>query len=211
MSLARLKEKSIAKPIVLTYKGQESSFDHAKIDRFKLYGKKRRLPLDQNGNECQRASLMDDGSLILKSGMTAQGYFTKNEKWIPNKDLIGLSLDKKPLDLKPSTLGVVTEMQLQDGLEELADLSVQSIYSLDPIEIADKTKSLLDTGNVFRFAFNYRADYNEETGFLLKNKEGHFALIGTPSSSEWAELEQIVTEDFDENLTEDEDIDFEMF
>ena len=196
---------------MLTYKGEESSFDHTKIDRSKLYGKKRRLPLDQDGNECQRASLMDDGSLILTSGMTAQGYFTKNEKWIPNKDLVGLSLDKKPLDLKPSTLGVVTEMELQDDLEDLAGLSVQSIYSLEPIEIADKTKSLLDSGNVFRFAFNYRADYNEETGYLLKNREGHFALIGTPSSSEWAELEQIVTEDFDENLTEDEDIDFEMF
>jgi len=154
---------------------------------------------------------MDDGSLILKSGMTAQGYFTKNEKWIPNKDLVGLSLDKKPLDLKPSTLGVATEMTLQDELEDLADLSVQSIYSLEPIEIADKTKSLFDSGNVFRFAFNYRADYHKETGYILKNKEGYFALIGIPSSSEWLELEQIVKEDFDENLTEQEDIDFEMF
>jgi hypothetical protein len=206
-----LKEKNIAKPIVLTYKGEESSFDHTKIDRSKLYGKKRRIPLDQDGNECQRASLMDDGSLILTSGMTAQGYFTKNEKWIPNKDLVGLSLDKKPLDLKPSTLGVATEMELQDDLEDLADLSVQSIYSLEPIEIADKTKSLLDSGNIFRFAFNYRADYNEETGYLLKNSEGHFALIGTPSLSEWTELKQIATDDFYENLTEDEDIDFEMF
>jgi len=154
---------------------------------------------------------MDDGSLILRSGMTAQGYFTKNEKWIPNKDLVGLSLDKKPLDLKPSTLGVITEMELQDDLKDLADLSVQSIYSLEPIEIADKAKSLLDSGNIFRFDFNYRADYNEETGYLLKNSEGHFALIGTPCLSEWTELQQIATEDFYENLTEDEDIDFEMF
>ena len=35
--------------------------------------------------------------------------------------------------------------------------------------------------------------------------------IGTPSLSEWTELQQIATEDFYENLTEDEDIDFEMF
>jgi hypothetical protein len=195
----------------LSYANEESSFDHRKIDRSKLYGKKRRIAIDQDGNECQKASLMDDGSLILKSGMIAQGYFTTNEKWIPNKDLIGLSPDNRPLDLKPSTLGVATEMELQDQLEGLADLSVQSIYSLEPIAIADKTKTLLDAGKVFRFGFNYRADYNEETGYLLKNKEGYFALIGTPSSSEWAELEQIVTEDFDDNLIEDDDIDFEMF
>ena len=154
---------------------------------------------------------MDDGSLILKSGMTAQGYFSGSEKWIPNKELIGLSPDNKALELKPSTLGVATEMELQDQLEGLADLSVQSIYSLEPIAIADKTTALLDAGKVFRFGFNYRADYNEETGYLLKNKEGYFALIGTPSSSEWAELEQIATEDFDDNLIEDDDIDFEMF
>ena len=200
----------MAKPIILSYGNEESHFNHLKIDRSKLYGKKRRLALDQEGNECQRTSLMDDGSLILKSGMTAQGYFTTNDKWVPNKDLIGLDLDGKPLDLKPSTLGVATEMELQEQLEDLADLSVGSIYSLEPIELADETKSLLDSGCVFRFPFNYRADYNVETGYLLKNKEGYFALIGTPSTSEWAELEQIAMEDFDETLIE-EDIDFEMF
>ena len=201
----------MAKPIILSYGNEESHFNHLKIDRSKLYGKKRRLALDQEGNECQRASLMDDGSLILKSGMTAQGYFTTNDKWVPNKDLIGLDLDGKTLDLKPSTLGVATEMELQEQLEDLADLSVGSIYSLEPIELADETKSLLDSGCVFRFPFNYRADYNEETGYLLKNREGYFALIGTPGTSEWAELEQIAMEDFDETLIEEEDIDFEMF
>jgi len=153
---------------------------------------------------------MGDGSLILKSGMTAQGYFTASDKWVPNKDLTGLDLGGKPLDLKPSTLGVATEMELLDQLEDLADLSVSSIYSLEPIKIADETQPLLDSGCVFRFPFNYRADYNEETGYLLKNKEGYFALIGTPSVSEWAELEQVAVEDFDETLIE-EDIDFEMF
>ena len=73
---------------------------------------------------------MDDGSLILKSGMTAQGYFTTNDKWVPNKDLIGLDLDGKTLDLKPSTLGVATEMELQEQLEDLADLSVQNYSKL---------------------------------------------------------------------------------
>ena len=72
---------------------------------------------------------MDDGSLILKSGMTAQGYFSGSEKWIPNKELIGLSPDNKPLELKPSTLGVATEMELQDQLEGLADLSVPVSYT----------------------------------------------------------------------------------
>ena len=36
----------MAKPIVISYKGKESSFDHGKLDRAKLYGKKKRIALD---------------------------------------------------------------------------------------------------------------------------------------------------------------------
>ena len=38
----------MAKPIVISYKGKESSFDHAKLDRAKLYGKKKRIALDSD-------------------------------------------------------------------------------------------------------------------------------------------------------------------
>ena len=36
----------MAKPIVISYKGKESSFDHGKLGRAKLYGKKKRIALD---------------------------------------------------------------------------------------------------------------------------------------------------------------------
>ena len=167
--------------------------------------------MDPKGHECQRASLMDDGSLILRSGMTAQGYFTEKDKWVPSKDLIGLDLDGKPIQITPSTLGVATQMEEQVELESLMDLCVDSIYLLEPIDLAEKTESFLESGGVFRFSFNYRADYHAETGYLLKNKEGYFALIGNPSGSEWMELKQITTETFEDDLSGEEYIDFDMF
>ena len=110
--------------------------------------------MDPKGHECQRASLMDDGSLILRSGMTAQGYFTEKDKWVPSKDLIGLDLDGKPIQITPSTLGVATQMEEQVELESLMDLCVDSIYLLEPIDLAEKTESFLESGGVFRFSFN---------------------------------------------------------
>lgn len=39
----------MAKPIVLAFEGSESSFDHAKLDRARLYGARKCIPLDQKG------------------------------------------------------------------------------------------------------------------------------------------------------------------
>ena len=64
----------MAKPIVVSLEGIESSFDHAKVERAQLYGARRRLPLDSTGEACIKAGLTTDGLYLLQAGMTAQGY-----------------------------------------------------------------------------------------------------------------------------------------
>ena len=76
---------------------------------------------------------------------------------------------------------------------------------LDP----DLQKRLLG-GEVFRFPFNYRADYNAETAFLIGNKSGFFALVGQPAPGEWCELETVAAETYDD-AGDDDELDFEMF
>jgi len=39
----------MAKAIVVAFNGEESSFAFAKLDRSRLYGARRRVPLDQSG------------------------------------------------------------------------------------------------------------------------------------------------------------------
>ena len=80
----------MAKPIIVTLGGVESRFDHEKLDRAKLYGKRQRQVLDPGGQRCEKAELTRDGTLLVRSGMTAQGYFDEGGAWIPNRDLVGL-------------------------------------------------------------------------------------------------------------------------
>ena len=200
----------MASPIVLTFNGETARFQHKKLDRSKLYGKRHRLPLDADGNRCEKAEITDDGELLIRTGMTAQGYFDDVGCWVPNSELVAISEDGEVLEKIESTLGVESEMT-EATPEELLDLKVSSIYMLDPEEISDGFKDLLSDGSLFRFTFNYRTDYHAETAFLVCNDQGWFAIIGNPVETKWLSLDQIVDETIEEDDEDDGDLDFEMF
>jgi len=203
----------MAKPIIVSHKGRESSFEFRKLSRSKLYGRKQRIPVGPDGEKCTRASLTLDGSLMLLSGMTAQGYFSENGDWIPNKELVGLDADGKEVAQQPSTLGVVQKLRGPLTSQEILDLRTASVYILDPGEVDPALQKAMDAGDVFGFDFNYRANYQMEQACLLSNKEGVFVLVGQPAEPEWCELESVATispqAETDED--EEEDLDFEMF
>lgn len=201
----------MAKPIVVSYQGAEAKFDHQRVDRAKLYGRRRRIPLDPEGKACQRADLSDDGSVLVSAGMTSQGYFDKgDDRWIPTKELVGLDGDDKPVERRDSTLGVAQEAKLTDP-ETLLDLQVLSVYMLDKLELPDALATELAKGSIFTFPFNYRADFHAETAFLLENEEGYFAIVGNPTQPAWLSLEQVIEESATEDDEDADDLDFEMF
>ena len=200
----------MAKLILINYQGEEAQFSHKKVDRSKLYGSRKRIPLDPAGENCQRCELSDDGSTLIMSGMTSQGYFDSDINWIPNKELIGMDSSGKALDKIPATLGVAQDGVLSE-LEPLLDLAVDSIYQLDPEEVPQSIQTVLESGKAISFPFNYREDYHAESAYLVLNDEGYFALIGNPIKPEWMELDQIVEETFESESEEGDDLDFEMF
>ena len=200
----------MGKEILINYQGEEAQFSHKKVDRSKLYGSRKRIPLDPMGENCQRCELSDDGSTLIMSGMTSQGYFDSDINWIPNKELIGMDSSGKVLDKVPATLGVAQDAVISE-LESLLDLAVDSVYQLDPEEVPQSIQTVLESGKVFNFPFNYREDYHAESAYLVLNDEGYFALIGNPVKPEWMELEQIVEESFESEAEDDDDLDFEMF
>mgnify|MGYP001331914695 FL=1 len=200
----------MAKLILINYQGEEAQFSHKKVDRSKLYGSRKRIPLDPSGENCLRCELSDDGSILIMSGMTSQGYFDSDINWIPNKELIGMDSSGKVLDKVPATLGVAQDGVLSE-LEPLLDLAVDSIYQLDPEEVPQSIQTVLESGKAISFPFNYREDYHAESAYLVLNDEGYFALIGNPIKPEWMELDQIVEETFESESEEDDDLDFEMF
>jgi len=89
----------MAKPIVVSIDGIESSFDHIKLDRKRLYGERRRVPLDLTGEPCVKSALTSDGLYLLQSGMTAQGYFDESGRWLQKSQLVGIGSDGQALEL----------------------------------------------------------------------------------------------------------------
>ncbi|MCB9755702.1 MAG: hypothetical protein H6713_37705 [Myxococcales bacterium] len=201
----------MAKPIIVKNGGATSSFKIRKLDRSKLYGKRQRQTLDPDGRRCERAELTRDGSMLVRSGMTAQAYFDDGGKWVPNSDLVGIGQDGKPVPLSPSTLGVAQALIGPVDPTEVFDLNLRSVYVLEPEDLDTALELQLKKGKVFKFPFNYRSDYNAETAYLVGNKEGYFALIGHPGLSEWCELETVAVDTFDGDDDDDDDLDFEMF
>lgn len=199
----------MAKPICVTYNGATSSFGHAKLDRHKLYGRRQRVVLDPRGETCERARLTDDGAILVRSGMSAQAYFDERGHWVPNSELVGLSPDGNPVERIGSTLGVEVEAR-EASPEEVLDLNVRAVYMLAPEDVDAALTAALEAGKMFAFNYSYRGGYNVETGVIVHNKNGLFAMIGTAGESEWCKLEQLPIETFEDD-DDDDDLDFEMF
>lgn len=196
------------RPIVVTFSGKNSEFSFKKLERRKLYGSKKRIPLDKDDQPCKRAAITEDGEFLLKTGMVTQGYFDSSETWVPNKNLVGL-LDGVVVEKNESTLGVAQQLEAVEP-SVLLDCRILSTYLLDEQNIDEALAKALDEGQLYRFCFNYRADYHAETGFLLKNSEGYFALVGIPAESTWQAPSAPPPIDDDEDELDD-DLDFEMF
>ena len=205
------RKTAVARRIIVTLDGAESKLGYSRLDRAKLYATRKRLPLDADGNVCKRAELSDDGSMLISSGMTGQGYFDDTARWIPNKELVGLDQDGKEVELQPSTLDkpqVLTEVEP----EALLDSTTANVYMIEPDEIDEALRTALDAGKIYRFDFNSRADYHMETAYLVANEHGVFVLLGDTQDTPWCVLEQpSLLADADDEEDDDTELDFDMF
>ncbi|MBX3250199.1 MAG: hypothetical protein KF901_23675 [Myxococcales bacterium] len=202
----------MARQVIVSLGGAKSTFDIAKVDRSKLYGQRKRLHLDPEGRPCTRAALTEDGSTLIQSGMTAQGYFDSAGRWVPNKELVGLDAEGNPLPEVPSTLGVEQKLEGPVPPERVLDLRVLSVYALDPVEVDDALLASLRNGDVYALPFNYRADYRAEDALLLANDAGDaFALVGYLTDPAWRDPEERIPTFEADDGDDDGDLDFEMF
>ena len=200
----------MAKTINISYKGETAVFGYKPIDRGVLYGKRRRVPFDGEGNECVKSSLLEDGSLLIKSGMTAQGYFTPDKVWVAQGDLEAINPDGSTPELFPATVGeevVATELSPIDAL----NIRFGTTYALEAETLSEGIKKELDSGVILTFPFNPRADYEVETGILVANENGYFALIGQKAEYEFVGLASVVSVAEEANSDTSDDLDFEMF
>lgn len=197
----------MAKPIVASLSGKEYSFNLSKIDRTKIYGSKKRVALDSQGRFCTRAALSSDGAHLLLTGMTAQAYFKQDGHLVAKQEMVGITPDGKLVEQIPSTLGVAQNLEGPVNPSEVLSLEVESIYFLESIDPASELLDKLNSGEIYKLPINYSAGLDMETGYLMANDEGCFAVVGKPAQTQWIESATLfesveATEDAD-------DLDFE--
>lgn len=198
----------MAKGLVVSLNGTVSSFAIDKVERARLYGVRRRLAVDGKGRTCTRASLTDDGEVLLRAGMTAQGWFDTDGRQVEQKAIGAEDSDGKPLELVPSTLGVEQSLEGPVDAREVLDLSLTAVFRITPEALDESLAKSLADGQFWRLPFNYRPDYRCETGYLVQNPDGIFVLVGVPAPAKYLEPQAPpppVNDDEDEG-----DLDFEM-
>lgn len=198
----------MARGFVVRLGEEESTFALSKIDRDKLYGRKDRLVVDENGKTCAPAYLTSDGVGLIPSGGAAYLYTDEAFDVVERTELVGVDAAGARLPLIPSTLGVAQALKEIDPGRVL-DHVVTSVYALVPETLSPGLAAKLDAGGVFETRFNWREDYSDAPAFLLKNTEGYFALVAVPTTFEFLQREALAETSVGEDDVEG-DLDFGM-
>jgi len=198
--------------IVVSYAGEESAFKFAKVDRAKLYGRKERVILDENGQRCVPAYLTADGAALVPPGGTAHVYVDEAFETIERSLLSAVDDEGKKLETTPSTLGVAQALEPVRA-ERLLDHLVSSVYQLEAETLGSALQKALADGDLFECRYNYRDGYDPDALFLLQNEEGVFALVARPTgfgfiAREAPPVEETAAGDEADDL--DDDLDFSM-
>lgn len=197
----------MSRGLVFDWDGDVVSFELNRIERAQLYGTRRRVAVDESGTVCTRASMTADGSVIIRPGMTAQGWFTDEGEQVESAEIAAVGPSGEPLTLHPSTIGVAQKLEGPVDAKDVLDLAIDSVFGLSTDSIPTSLLAALDAGKVFRFTYCYRPDPVPQVGFLIANAEGVFAVVGQPVPCPWATREQSVQDGED---ADDDELDFEM-
>lgn len=100
-----------------------------RVDRGKLYGRRERVILDENGERCVPAFLTPDGAALVPPGGTAHIYVDESFDTVDRGDLRAVDEEGNEVDLVASTLGVSQALEPVRP-ERLLDHVVTSVYEL---------------------------------------------------------------------------------
>ena len=97
-------------------------------------------------------------------------------------------------------------------IDEYLSMAVKSVYQLQMDENKEALLKALNSGKIYFFVFNYRADYEGDDAFLISNGTDVFAITGMRSDLEFIGLEDYEQELVpEETQVEEDDMDFAMF
>jgi len=200
----------MAKSIALTLGAEASSFSFVRLDRDKLYGRKERQIVDQDGRRCASAYLSSDGAALVPSGGLALLYVDEGFATIERSTLRAVDDQGADVPLVPSTLGIEQELEGPIAPQRLLDHAIHTVYQLQSETLGAQLAEALGSGDIFCAPFNFRDDYQRQMLFLLRNDTGTFALIGSPRGFAYVSREVAPDAAADEADDLADDLDFTM-
>ncbi|MDA9266960.1 hypothetical protein N9P66_01175 [Salibacteraceae bacterium] len=181
-----------------------------KVDRKKIYGWSTIEVFDQNGSKCKLAGLAE-GQFVMPSGSTALVSLNSKGETVSKDTLIGIDSDGKKVEKVPSIYDQKVMLR-EASVDEYLAMAVKSVYQLQMDENKEALLADLNSGKIYYFVFNYRADYEGDDAFLISNGTDAFAITGMKSDLEFIGLEdneqELVPE---ETEAVEDDMDFAMF
>ena len=200
----------MSRTIDISFSGEISSFEFAKVDRAKLYGRKTRVCLDADGRECAEARLTQDGRHILPHGTTASLCINEHGDGVSSKELVAVDSSGRPLDIMPSTLDTPQEISGPVPLDDFLTHKATATYQLDDAAISPALESALSRGDIFRVPFRYRPTRHDNPAFLLVNDEGIFLLVAEPAAFDYIAYDAVAPDTADDEMPGDSPDDFEF-
>jgi hypothetical protein len=197
----------MARSIIVKFNGQDSKFNFKKISRSVLYGKKKRIFLDEQKKECTTAKIDTKYGVLIHSGDASSVYIDDQNNYINKEEISGMDEDGKIVERYLSTLDISQELK-KINEQYVLDFNCSSLYQLKEETLEKDLDDSLKNGDFYKFDFNYYSDFNVETGILMKNELGYFALIGKEIEIPWIDKGENIGECFE--TPELEEIDFEM-
>jgi hypothetical protein len=182
-----------------------------KLDRDKVYGWVEQVAADAQGRPCAVGNLLDDGSTLFLSGATALKVVDDTLCEVDKQTLRTVYHDGKDAVLVPSSYD--GDVQLEPAtLDDLFDLEVTAAYQLmwEDTAARDALVNVLAGGQLFRFIFNYRADYEGADALLLTAQGEVFVLTGRFLRFPYLENAPVVAQAAEDDAEGEDDMDFGM-
>ncbi len=198
----------MSRVIEVRFAGKESSFRVNKIERSKLYGSRRRIPIDPQGRECSLASLTEDGKFILPKGSTALLYVDEQGELVERNQLQAVDANGKTVQKQDSE---ILEIEATLPVEDLLNFIISNAYQLEPVFVSSNLEESLSQGTLYSLPhFHDNGDENKQS-FLLSNDNGYFVLSGERTGFEFIGLSEADLSPPDMGEEPFENIDFSMW
>tara|TARA_B100002019_G_C21240499_1_gene585249 strand:+ start:142 stop:744 length:603 start_codon:yes stop_codon:yes gene_type:complete len=182
----------------------------SKVDRAKLYGTSTREVYDENGDECTLSDLYQ-GSVILPKGSVSQVLIDKKGNYVSRSELIGFNRLNQKVEKVASIYSQENNCK-KTSIDEFLSANIKSVYQLNiELDNLESWKKCFLNNEIYHFIFNYREDFEGDDAYILSNGSDFFVIVGKQNEYEFLELDTISVESDEEDIADDDNLDFSMF